>query len=168
MTPNDVTRNYVPDVAARLLVCIFVLPATLMFSWAGMKILNNGTWEGLLFIGAAALLTLWVVKIATIRVTLNDHELVRTWLLGTLTIPVAEISKLMWGGGRGQLLLTVIAEKKSATLSSISLKESELREIESSILAARGLAGYPRLPLYLKSMVDIKEMTQKYLGINGV
>ena len=163
----EFTRTYAPSAVARITVSAVILPGVFLFGWAGIKILSQGVWEGLIFVVMAALLAVWVVFITTTQVKLSRQELVRTWWFGSEIIPVSEVSRLSWSRGRGQLNLVVRAARKWVMLSSLSLRESELREIARDILAARGLEEHSSWPPYA-SCVDVEEMARRRLTTNDV
>ncbi len=158
-------RAYAPTKAAQIAAICFTVPGILLFGWMGIKILSQGMWWGAIFIVGSVFLAIWTIFIATIRVTLNDRQLIRTWAFGSCVIPVAEITKLTLSGGR-TLFLVIRAREKRMMLSTQSFKKLALHEISNAILAARGLEGQPPLPPKA-NYIDVEEMTLRYLGRNG-
>jgi hypothetical protein len=96
----------------------------------------------------------------TTQVEIDRHSIVRSWLFGRTTAPVGDITRLDWGGGRGQLMLSIRYGKKHwIQLSNIVLTTDELHEIQSDILAFRGLEGIPLWPP-MAPYVDVERMVE--------
>lgn len=153
-------KTYQPTKAARALVTAFVLPGTLLVGWVGTALLHRAFALGVGVLLLAVLLCAWTVFVATTRLTLTQTQLTRTWLGGSFTIPIDEITKFQWGGSRGQLNLVIRAGKNWMMLSSLSFREQELRDIANSILAARGLDEQPLSPPY-GACIDVEEMAKQ-------
>jgi hypothetical protein len=159
------TKTYRPSGAARAWVVVFVLPGALLIIWMGAALLSEAVFLAIATFVCAALLFTWLVFITTSRLTLNNEQLVRSWLGGTRVFAISQISRLEWRGGRGQLLLTVRAGKPWLMLSSLSFTKQELHEVASAILAFRGLEGQPLWPPYAQC-IDIDEMSKRNAALH--
>jgi hypothetical protein len=133
-----------------------------MFAGVGTMLLRDNVFVGVAFVVGALLLTDWLVFVMTSCVTLDASVLTRTWKCGSYSIPIKEITRLEWGGGRGQTFLTVRADKRWVLLSSLPFAREELQEIENAILSFRGLQGKPKWPPYSDGYIDVAEMAKRF------
>lgn len=157
---SGLSKTYKPSRGARALVLAFGLPGTLLTTWVGVALLSESVALGVAAFILAGLVFVWLVFITTSQLTLNDEQLVRTWLGGSRAIAVSRITRFEWGGGRGQLTLAIRAGKTWIVISSLSFKKEELHEVASSVLAARRLEGQPLWPPYAH-VIDVEEMSKR-------
>lgn len=157
---NHPSKTYRPTKSAQVWLVVFVLPGTLLIGWLGTELLQQAFALGVLAMLLAALLCVWTTFILTSRITLTNERLMRTWWGGTHTFLISEITKLQWGGARGQLSLTVRTGKAWVSLSSLSFKKQELREMADAILVARDLKGQPLWPPYA-TYIDVDAMAKR-------
>ena len=81
-------------------------------------------------------LAVLIAFIITSRVEVTSEVLTRTWLLGSSSIAIADVTQLVWGGARGQTFLTIRAPNNWLMLSSLTYGDKALREIEGLLRAA--------------------------------
>lgn len=153
-------KSYQPTLSARALVIAFLLPCALLIGLVGVDLLRKSIGWGVVALLLAALLCIMIVHATTSRVTLTEERLTRTWQWGAVVIPVIDITKLRWSGGRGQLNLVVMAGNKWVLLSSLSFARQELHEMANTILAARGLEGSQSWPPRA-TYIDLGEMARQ-------
>jgi hypothetical protein len=167
-SPGD-GHIYAPTIFNRWLLALMLVPGILMIGWCGTYVISENSQSagllsvGLGFLAAAVAAAIFLLHITTLRVRLTDHEITRTWTLGSCNVSISKITKLEWSSSKGQLILTLHADSFSFMLSSLSLREAELREVASAILKTRGLEGYPLLPRYSSTCIDVELMSKRYL-----
>jgi len=134
--------------------------------WVAAGLILQGHYlVGTVLATAGALAVVGLVFLLTMRVETDDRSVTRSWLFGRTIVPVDEITRLVWGGSRGTIILTIRYGKKSfIQLPSNVLAREDLRKIHSDVLAgalaAHGLEGAPLWPLFSEQVgyVDIDEM----------
>jgi len=155
-------EHYAPSTRSRLSALVIIVPGSTLCFWAGVSL----TLQGHVFVGAAfvllgILLILRLVYGLTMRVDMNAKSIIRSWLFGRRAVPIYDIHRLSWGGGRGQLFLSIHYDKKCCIqLGSTELAKEELRKIQLDILAIRGLEGEPLWPR-MAEYVDIDKMIER-------
>lgn len=162
------TNNYRPSRLTQLTLLVFVLPVACLMFLAGTRVADReNLLVGVSFIAAAAALLAFLVFNLTMRVVVDERSVTRSWLLGSTTVQVSEITRFAWAGARGVLILTIsYGKRKFIQLSSNALTKEELRGIYKDLLAkalaAQGLEGQPLRPLFSESVgyVDIAEMVR--------
>jgi uncharacterized membrane protein YobD (UPF0266 family) len=155
------TKNYQPRWYNRAMVMIFVVPGIILILIAGGSMATQSIAASVGLVVCALLLLLWIVFITTSQVTLDSQNLTRSWAMGSVVIPLDEITRIAWGGGRGQINMIIRTKDNWVMLSSLSFKREELKEVENHILAARGIADQPRWPPYATTMIDLDEMIRR-------
>lgn len=155
------TKNFKTSLRSRILLLLFVSPAIVLFALLGVDIaLTANVLAGIAFVIAGLLLALWLVFQLTFRLEIDASSIVRSWVFGGTVVPMGEISRLVWGGSRGQCILTIRFKKSWIQLSSLTLTRDELHEIQQDILAYRGLEGQPLWPP-MAPYVDIDKMIER-------
>jgi hypothetical protein len=142
------------------MVISVVVPGIILMLFAGVAVTSQSIVASVSLVVIAFLLLCWLVFITTSQVNLDSQSLIRTWAMGNAVIPLKDITQLSRAGGRGQLTMTIRTKVNWITLSSLSFKREELKEIENHILAARGIADQPRIPPYT-TMIDLDEMVRQ-------
>jgi len=155
------TRIFQPTWYNRAVIVVFVVPCALLMLVGGVAAAIQSLAASIGLIACGLLLMLWMVFITTSHVKLDSHVLTRSWAMGRVVIPLEDVARLEWGGGRGQSLMTIRAKANWIMLSSLSFKREELKEMEDHILAARGIADQPRWPPYAPTIVDLDEMVRR-------
>lgn len=118
---------------------------------------------GAAFLMLAMLLTVFLVFHLTVRVDIDNHSVMRSWLFGRTVVPMEEITRLRWTRSRGAIILTIRYGKKSfIQLSNYAFTELELQGIQNEVIAARGLEGQALTPMYGGQMgdVDLAKMSE--------
>jgi hypothetical protein len=145
----------------RIFLPVFILPGILLFIVLGVDLaLTANMAVGIAFVIGSFLLALWLVFQLTIRVEMDEQTILRSWMFGRTIVPVQEISRLDWGGSKGQQILTIRFKKRWIQLSSLSITRSELQEIQHDILLFRGLDGQALWPP-MAPYVDINNMVER-------
>lgn len=121
-------KSYTASWGSRICLLLFVAPGIGMFFWVGLAIFESrNVLVGLTFEVAAVLLSIWLIFMLTTRVDMNDRSIVRSWLFGHKMVPIADITKLQWGGARGQTILTIMyGKRRFVGLSSIVVSRENL------------------------------------------
>jgi len=159
-------ESYCPSSTARYVTLLVGVPGTALFVFAGVK--GIGQIPVLLscaFVALGLAVARQILFDLTMRVDMDAHSITRSWLLGSVVIPIDEIHRLSWGGARGVLILSIhYGAKRFIQISSNALTKDELRKIHKDVLAevitAHGLEGSPLRPLFSEQVgyVDIDEM----------
>jgi hypothetical protein len=154
-------KSYTASWGSRICLLLFVVPGSAMFFWAGFAIYESrNVLVGLIFEVVAVLLSIWLIFMLTTRVDMNDRSIVRSWLFGRKVVPIEDITKLQWGGARGQTILTVMyGKRRFIGLSSIVVSRENLLGMQKDILALHGLEGESLWPP-MAPYVDIQKMTE--------
>jgi hypothetical protein len=155
------TKNYQPRWYNRAMVMIFVVPGIILMLIAGVSMATQSIAASVGLVVCSLLLLVWIVFITTSQIKLDSQNLTRSWAMGSVVIPLEEITRLAWAGGHGQLNMIIRTRDNWIMLSSLSFKREELKEVESHILAARGIANQPRWPPYATTMIDLDEMVRR-------
>lgn len=155
-------KHYAPSMRSRLSGLVVVVPGSTLCFWVGVSLaLQWHVFVGVVYVVLGMLLILRLLYGLTMRVDMDTKSIMRTWLLGRRIVPIDDIHRLSWGGGRGQLLLGIhYGKKRHIQLGSTELTKEELREMQRDILAIRGLEGEPLWPR-MTEYVDIDKMIER-------
>lgn len=143
-----------------VLLLLFTFPAECLLAFMGIEALTTYRVAGAMFIIASVALAFWTIFVTTTRICLGDQALIRNWAWGSSAVPIKEITRLEWGGSRGQRFLTIRTKKRFMMLGSPPLSRDDLDVIQQKILASLGLQNSPRLPRYA-NYLDIAEMAKQ-------
>jgi hypothetical protein len=159
-------KSYGASSASRLVTLLVGVPGVVVFLFAGAKGVDQiPILLSCAFLALGIGVARQVLFDLTMRIEMDAHSITRSWLFGSTVIPIDEIHRLSWGGGRGVLILSIhYGTKKFIQISSNALTKDELRQIHKDLLAealtAHGLEGAPLRPLFSEQVgyVDIDEM----------
>lgn len=154
--------RYTASMRSRLSALVIVVPASTLCFWVAMSVVLKGhVFICAAFIVMGVLLSMRLAYGLSMRVDMDTKSIVRTWLFGRTIVPIDNIHRLSWGGGRGNVFLSIhYGKKHSIQLGSTELAKEELREIQRDILSFRGLEGEPLWPR-MAEYVDIDKMIEQ-------
>lgn len=114
-------------------------------AWQGLGN-NHPLIAGLFALGAAVAVT-GLAYVVTVRVVIDDHTLVRTWLVGRRVIVLKDISQLGLVQYKGTVSLLIRKSRwRQLSLSSNTFDMQDVRCMHRDILLALGLDTEPMWP----------------------